>query len=104
CLFLPHTNNYKRDWKGLDFSKYQWIFAHNTFQGANIGPRRLEGIPTSIFPRNAKVISGDIHVPQHFGPIEYVGAPYRIDFGDDYEPRVLFLSTKDEKRCIESIP
>jgi DNA repair exonuclease SbcCD nuclease subunit len=90
-LYLPHTPNYKRDWKGLDFKGFDYIFAHQTFQGAKVGPRKLDGIPTIIFPRNARVISGDIHVPQSFGPVTYVGAPYTIDFGDDFNPRVLLL-------------
>lgn len=90
-LWLPHTHDWKRDWDGLDFGKYQFIFAHNTFEGADTGHRKLEGIPTDIFPVDAQVISGDIHVPQSFGPITYVGSPYRVDFGDNFEPRVLHI-------------
>ena len=86
--FLPHTTNYKHDWKGITFKDCSLIFAHNTFAGANVGLRKIEGIPPETF-KNVPVISGDIHVPQTFENITYVGAPYTIDFGDKYEPRVL---------------
>lgn len=93
-LFLPFTYDYKKDWTGLPFDKVRWIFAHQTFQGANVGFGHTmdKGIPLNVFPDNAQVISGDIHVPQRLGCVTYVGAPYSIDFGDDYKPRVLLLS------------
>jgi hypothetical protein len=92
-LFLPHTPNYKRDWADIDFGAADWVFCHNTFQGADAGfGRELDGIPTEIFGSSkVKVISGDVHVPQKLGPVTYVGAPYTIDFGDSYEPRVLLI-------------
>lgn len=91
-LFLPHTHNYKEDWAAFEFKNYRYIFAHNTFNGANVGfGRKLDGIPTDIFPTGVKVIAGDIHVPQDLDCVTYVGAPYTVDFGDAYEPRVLKL-------------
>ena len=99
--FLPHTNNYKADWKGLDFKGLAWVYAHQTFAGANVGPRKLEGIPLDYFPPHTQIISGDIHVPQTInsnnGPVlvQYVGAPYNINFGDDYKPKVLLVKGKD---------
>jgi hypothetical protein len=101
CLFLPHTRNYKRDWRDVDMKGHDWIFAHNTFESADGGfGRKLDGIPTNIFPKNARVVAGDVHVPQEFDCITYVGAPYLVDFGDSYEPRVLLLD--DDK--ITSMP
>ena len=92
CLFLPHTVNYKKDWDDLNLSAHEWIFAHNTFTGANLGGGMIaEGIPIGVFPDCVSVISGDVHIPQTLGPITYVGAPYLVDFGDDYQPRVLTL-------------
>lgn len=100
CLFLPHTRNYARDWadiikppKGvLGFESYRAVFCHNTFNGAEVGwGRKLDGIPLDIFPKKAKVFAGDIHVPQTLGPVTYVGAPYTINFGDDYEPRMIII-------------
>lgn len=91
-LFLPHTRDHKLDWKGIYFENRDWIFAHNTFEGARTGHGYpLKGIPISVFPKNARVISGDIHEPQIVGPVTYVGAPYLCDFGDNYDPRVLWL-------------
>lgn len=91
-IFLPYTGDYKRDWQGVDFKKVNFIFTHNTFEGANVGHgRRMAGIPLSVFPKGARVISGDVHRPQTLGPITYVGAPYTIDFGDDYKPRFLLI-------------
>lgn len=96
CLLLPHTRNYERDWSDdinhIGFEGYRFIFAHNTFNGAAVGfGRKLEGIPLDIFPKKARVIVGDIHVPQTLGPVTYVGAPYTVNFGDDYNPRLLML-------------
>jgi len=89
-LFLPHTNNYKKaNWPLKD--KYDFIFAHQTFQGADVGARKLDGIPLSIFRNDARIISGDIHVPQTIGNLTYVGAPYTVDFGDSYQGRVLLI-------------
>lgn len=91
-IFLPHTNNYKKDWKSLTFSNYRWIFCHQTFAGTMIGGRHAEGIPLEIFPID-RIISGDIHIPGD-DPVTYVGAPYAVDFGDDYSPRMLLLDGK----------
>jgi calcineurin-like phosphoesterase family protein len=97
-LFLPYTSNWKKDWAEFDFKNYEWIFAHQTFTGADVGhDHRLEGIPVDIFPKGVRVISGDIHVPQKIGPVTYVGSPYTIDFGDDFSPRMLLLQGKDMK-------
>lgn len=100
CLFLPHTRDYKKEWPGFGFDEFDFILTHNTFEGAlGENHRTLRGIPLSVFPKDAQVISGDVHVPQETPPVTYVGAPYRIKFGDDYRPRVLLLDT-DEIRSI----
>jgi hypothetical protein len=92
CLLLPHTPNHERDWNNLDMKRLRFIFAHNTFAGASADSgRKLDGIPTKVFPMDAHVISGDIHTPQSFDQITYVGSPYTVDFGDDFAPRFLLL-------------
>lgn len=103
CLFLPHTTDYKRDWSNIDLKsdKYEFIFAHNTFKGASGQHRELDGLPTDIFPKNAKVIAGDVHVPHTIGLVTYTGSPYLIDFGDDFRPRMLLIRDSTE---IKSIP
>jgi calcineurin-like phosphoesterase family protein len=74
--------------KDMDVGSARMILTHYTFKGA-IGNN---GIPlTGIEPPSTTVpiVSGDVHVPQKFRNITYVGAPYTVDFGDDYQPRVL---------------
>lgn len=93
-LFLPHTDNYKKDWKALtdDFDKATTYFCHQTFVGATAeSGSKLDGVPLNIIPCHAQVYSGDIHKPQCLGPVTYIGAPYTIRFGDDYNPRIILL-------------
>lgn len=91
CLYLPHTRNHKQDWKRIDFSEHEFIFAHNIFEGVKANGQKLSGIPLTIFPDSACVISGDVHEPQSFDVLTYVGSPFTTDFGDDLQPRVLLL-------------
>ena len=93
CLFLPHTRDYKKDWAKIDLKgNYDFIFAHNIFTGVcAANGHALSGIPPSVFAKDAHVISGDVHEPQTFGCITYVGPPYLCDYGDSYEPRVILL-------------
>lgn len=109
CLFLPHTRNHEKDWAKFNFAPYKrdpncgWIFCHNAFEGAvSESGRRLSGIPTDIFPEKAMVLSGDIHVPQRIGPVQYVGAPYTITFGDKYQPRVRLLGKRHGKLIVDN--
>lgn len=92
CLFLP---------AGIDWSTItnngviKYIFTHATFEGAiSETGFRLSGVPISESERlGIPIISGDIHKPQRIGKfVEYVGAPYHIRFGDQYEPRVMRIS------------
>lgn len=117
-LFLPHTRQWEQDWKDLEwrYGYYDCVLAHQTFAGAAVGARTMEGIPLDIFKNQKRVISGDIHNPQKIqlpngdprgrpngGLLHYVGAPYRINFGDDYEPRILMLDDQDKLTSI-SVP
>lgn len=98
CLFLPHTRDWQNEWPKLSNKTQDWIFAHNTFEGAETEHgKKLSGIPTDVFPKGVPVISGDIHTPQVLGPVTYVGSPYLIDFGDDFDPRTLLISGSDYK-------
>jgi hypothetical protein len=91
-LFLPHTRNYKKEWDGISLAGHALVFAHCTVKRARMGHGRTstDGIPLSVFA-GARVIAGDVHIPHRIGSVRYVGAPYRVDFGDDYKPRVLLL-------------
>lgn len=94
CLFLPHTRS-PDDWVDQMFDSYDWFFCHQTFNRADLGGRAASGgaFNAELFTgKNFRVVSGDVHAPQEVGPVTYVGTPYTVDFGDDYEPRVLLLS------------
>ncbi len=101
CCFLPHTTDYKTEWKDFDFASYDWTFAHASFAGAvSESGFTLKGIPVDYFPKGSRVISGDIHKPQKIGCVTYVGSPYTVDFGDEFDPRLLLI----EKGKLKSIP
>jgi UDP-2,3-diacylglucosamine pyrophosphatase LpxH len=90
ALFLPHARGgypALKDWNA------PVMFCHQTFTGAAASNgSKMDGLSTDIFDGCDGVIySGDIHVPQNIGPVTYVGAPYRITFGDKYKPRCLLL-------------
>jgi hypothetical protein len=92
-LFLPHSRDPIKDWEHFNFKLYDYIFMHQTMNGAVASSgQELEGLREKIFKGcRAKIISGDIHVPQELGKVTYVGSPYRITFGDTFHPRVLVL-------------
>lgn len=103
-LMLPNTRNWEEDWKKLDFGKFDLIFCHQTFEGSEseTGFKLPGGIPTSVLAAAGAVYSGDIHKPQRVGKnIEYVGAPYRIRFGDDFTPRVLLIEEDGETKDLK---
>ncbi|MCI0553271.1 MAG: hypothetical protein L0287_20170 [Anaerolineae bacterium] len=95
--YMPDPEDWKRiQWKGV---KTKLIMTHNTFAGAYL-QRDItadKGIPLSVIPKGVSVISGDVHVPQTTGCVTYVGAPYTVDFGDDYQPRVLIIDGNRHK-------
>lgn len=94
AYFLPHSYQAEEDWSRLAFEdRSPLVYCHQTFAGATGGfGRKMDGLELDLLPRSAKIISGDIHVPQKLKNLTYVGAPYRINFGDDYDPRVLLLN------------
>lgn len=102
-LLLPNTRNWEQEWEGQNF-RYPLIFCHQTFEGSEseTGFKLPGGIPTSVLAAAGAVYSGDIHKPQMVGKnIEYVGAPYRIRFGDDFTPRVLLIEEDGETKDLK---
>ena len=94
AFMLPHTKDPARDWAGLDLTHYDLLFMHQTVQGArssNGQVMRGEPLP---WLQARKVWGGDIHVPQVVGGVEYVGSPYPVHFGDDFEPRCVLLDRR----------
>lgn len=95
AMFLPFTKDPVGDWKGLtSLDQFEYVFMHQTIRGslASNGERLQDGdtLP-DIFDGVGKIYSGDIHVPQIIGSIEYVGSPYHVHFGDNFKPRVVLL-------------
>jgi len=83
------------EWVARD---YDYIFCHQLFTGAvSFSGKMLIGASPSNFTSNkTKIYAGDIHNPQIVGPVEYVGSPYLITFGDAFEPRVILLDTQSK--------
>lgn len=91
---LPHTKNPTVDWAGLDFSHYDYLLMHQTVSGAIASNGQVmdgESMPTL---NAGKVWSGDIHVPQVIGAVEYVGSPYHVHFGDKFTPRCVLIDRR----------
>lgn len=102
-LFVPHTRTPAETWEPFLKEKVDWIFAHQCFEGAtNEQGRVMGGAHPDLLPAGATIIAGDIHVPQKFKNVIYVGAPYTIKFGDSFKPRVLVLDTETGK--LTSVP
>lgn len=88
-FFLPYSKTPARDWAGMDFSHYHYLFMHQTVAGSVASNGQTmdgESLPALAA---SKVYSGDIHVPQTVGPVEYVGSPYHVHFGDKFVPRCI---------------
>jgi len=112
-LFLPATPSPTTVWEEIFSSKGQiniqnnltlishvhMIVMHQTVSGAVVenGTAMPSGLPATYFTEKnlqMPVYSGDIHVPQKIGNIEYVGAPYPIHFGDKFKGRVICITNK----------
>jgi hypothetical protein len=102
-LFLPWTPQWERDWnRGKIFKGHKRAFCHQLFKGASFGFGRIseEGVPIDIIPKDTEVFSCDVHARQTIGKVTYIGAPYIIDFGDDYNPRVILLEDNGKRVSI----
>ena len=91
-LAVPNSVDFAAEYEGYPWNDYNVVLTHQTYDGCiTENGTRLGGVPPSIFKGfKGKVWSGDIHAPQKVGPvIEYVGAPYRVRFGDRFQPRVV---------------
>lgn len=102
AILLPHSADFERDWGEINFKAYDYAFAHQSFAGAKSesGFSLPGDVPLSYFPGKLQIISGDIHRPQTVGQLTYCGSPYHVDFGDDFDARVLLL----EGTKLTSIP
>lgn len=104
-LLLPFTAHPNEDWANwMPFTNYRSVFMHATVTGARISHGIvLENPSFPILPQNVKFYSGDIHHPQTLGSLTYVGAPHPVNYGDDYDCRMLLIDETDYE-VVEEIP
>lgn len=100
-MVLPHARKVKNVWwPTMDrVGEVDVVLAHQAFNGAvGMNGHRIESLASpnwfASHATKATVIAGDIHLPQKVGRVNYVGAPYPINYGDEYKPRC-FLYDSD---------
>lgn len=96
-LILPHSRDPVAAWGKTDLEGAEAIFCHQTFNGATVEGYELKSPLSSTYWNKERkfrglVLSGDVHVPQKIGCVEYVGSPYPVAFGDSFTPRVVVIS------------
>ncbi len=108
---LPFTKVPEVDWKELDFNDTGIAIMHQPVIGAQSSDHyQLEhGLSPTYFTDEhpefeGQVFSGDIHVAQEVGDVDYIGAPYPIRFGDEHMNRVMwFTYSEEEGWCIGDV-
>jgi len=99
-VFLPHSRKTPLPGLSLVDGTVTHCFMHQTFSGAmTSNGQEMEGeLSTGDLPhtRTCTYYSGDIHVPQKLGHVEYVGSPYPVHFGDTYKPRFIVMKDAEE--------
>lgn len=111
-FFIPHIHNPTKEYfidlikNGVDADSY--VFLHQPFLGAKINEKyELENCidAIDIFKElKGRVFSGDIHIPQVLGNITYVGAPYPLHYGDEYEGRFILIEPLTKGFITTNIP
>ena len=104
-ILLPYSANPEADWSGIDFRPGKTVLMHQPCVGAQSGGHTLNRAPAlPTFPRGVSVYSGDIHAPQKVGPVQYIGAPHPVSFGDEHECRMLVIDHTGKTLKIVSLP
>lgn len=96
-LLLPHSRNPTSDWATVEFGEVKKAYMHATITGSKSeSGYTLQGDGADWLSKlgHLEILSGDVHVPQKIGNVEYVGAPYPIRFGDHFKGRILHLDGK----------
>jgi hypothetical protein len=106
---IPHFRDEKVFAQACDdLPSVDYLFIHQTLDGAIAeSGTRLSGFSTSPIESLAPTwgtYAGDIHRPQRAGLVTYVGSPYNIRFGDDFQPRCLLLEDGKEKNLYFDCP
>jgi predicted phosphodiesterase len=96
-VLIPHQPNQAALDRacGLVGHKMPGVMMHQTLDGAMAETgARLSGLSAPLIEARQPLrwLSGDVHSPQTLKcGLTYVGAPYHVRFGDDFEPRVLLI-------------
>lgn len=95
-LWLPHTKTPGADWGGLNLEHFNYVFMHQTVTGSvtSNGQKMQSDAQFPDMRSWPKIYSGDIHVPQTVGPVEYVGSPYPVHFGDTFAARMVLIDRR----------
>lgn len=83
------------------------VMVHQTFDGAEAETgTRLSGLKTAALMAKKPwaVYAGDIHKPQVHGGVTYVGSPYTVRFGDNFNANLILLKDRVEKRLYFECP
>ena len=100
-LWLPHTRTPTETWKDFNFKIQKRIFIHQSIIGAKTSQfYNIEhGLPTTFFnDTNALILAGDIHIPQEINGVFYIGSPYPVHYGDNFQGCAVLLSGTKTKR------
>jgi predicted phosphodiesterase len=100
---IPHYRSQAEfDQAVKDCGKVDMYLCHQTFEGAIAETgRHLTGLsasPIELMKPRLGVYAGDVHRPQQAGIVTYVGCPYHVRFGDDYEPRCLLVDNQGRQK------
>lgn len=98
-LFIPHIRD-EDEWLNFRIDQRpDYAFIHQTVTGAiSETGRRLDGYSLKPLRRlKCRVFAGDVHKPHTIGPVTYIGPPYHIKFGDNFEPRCAVLNQETGK-------
>lgn len=83
------------------------LMLHQTIAGAIAETGRpLNGFSASPIEalKPARCYAGDVHKPQTVGPVTYIGAPYAVKFGDEFDGRVLLVDGAKEQNLYYPYP
>ena len=107
-LFLPHARNPVEEWGWEELSqnlrRIHTINMHQTIVGSKVpnGFSLEKGMSKNFFKSYKGVVwSGDIHMPQEIGGVEYIGSPYPNYFGDEFQGRVVLIESLGEESDLE---
>lgn len=103
-LCIPHQKdgwpNLKRYLPNKVNTPIPYVLIHQCVEGAIAeSGARMNGLSTAAIEAVGarRILAGDIHRPQDVGAVAYVGAPYNIRFGDDFDPRLVLLNEETDK-------